>query len=787
MNTGLRKSYAKLTAAFAIVLVVIVLGVVSEAAVAGASQGFPLYSWGGVAGGRLGRPTPAANPSNRPARVVDSDGVARDRWIASSTAAGGSWAISTSGHLYAWGAAWDASHMGQDGIEPPAAFLSGSNINRPRRVGVADNWVEVASIQNFVVLLSSDGEVYRLGSGGPFEAVSTPERVQGPSNFVQISGGFGAVYGITDDGEIWVAGSNSNGILANGTTAGNSTSLVKVEGTADNWVGVSGRNTHAFAINSDGELFSWGNNDLGRTGRGTTLGTTTTPTQIGIGDDWIDVRIVNNAGVAINSDGEIFSWGSNLNGRTGQGVDEDNTLTPTQVGTANNWVTAAGGNQHILALNDDGELWGWGSNTSGQLGLGHSTSPQTTPQFIVQTYGFVDAAVGGGTHSMMLIRTTPAEGALPLSKALQKPQGTPVPDPGVSFTFNVVPYSFNSDTAAVQVALVPVIPLANRTVIIDDTGTTTDPVGGTPPAGGIITTTNSTDLLEGIEFSQPGRFAWRVTEVQTATGVGSDSEVTVFSQAEYEIAVYIQRHPTEMGVFLVAATTIYRLRNADNTVVDPPVKVNDLTFTNTYMRTTAGTTAHPGALRISKIVTGSSPLAPTTPFEFEVTLTRTALCASGTEFTGRVVNNTSNNPILAGEPPVPRVYTFTSGTTRTITLLHNQRLVFDELVVGTHFTVTERAEPNTYASVDLTVDGVPINVAPNETPNTALPIGNHLIGAERNSAAFTNYLLFAHPIGLNIADTTSARLLFLVAIASLALTTHRARKRIEELSVHCLK
>jgi len=773
MYICVRNSFSKIAIAFVIVLALAVTGVMSEVSVAGASQGFPLYSWGNTLTGRLGRPATAEYPNNSPARVLDENGVAQNKWVTSSTASGGSWAISTSGHLYAWGAAWNANQMGQDGVQPPAAFLDGNNINRPMRVGLADNWVQVASVQDFVVLLNSDGEMYRLGNDGLFtgaNASNIPVRMQGPSNFVQVSGGFGAAYGITANGEIWAAGDNNYGILANGTTTGGSTTLVKIENTNDDWVQVSGRETHAFAINENGELFGWGANLNARTGLGVTTGTTTTPTQVSAADNWIDVRVIHHAGIALNENGQIFSWGNDASGRTAQGAFAGTTLTPTQVGAENDWVAIAGGNTGALAFNADGELWGWGLNTSGQIGNGTNTSTNV-PVFVVQTYGFADAARGGGTHSMMLIRTTPAEGTLPLAKALQKPEGTPIPNPGVTFTFNVTPHSFNNNTA--NILPLPTIPLANRTVIINDTGTTTGPTGGTPPAGGIITTTNATDLLEGISFDQPGRFAWRVTEVQTATGVGPSSEVTVFSQAEYEIAVYVQNHPTQAGTFVVSTTTVYRLRNADNTVVNPPVKVDDLIFTNTYMRTTTGTTPDPGALRVSKTVTGQfADLS--TPFSFQVTLTRTALCSATTNFTGRIMQG--NSQVGANIP-------FTSGTTQTITLTHGQRLVFDELVVGTHFSVTELASPAFIASVDLVVNGAAISITPNTIPNTALPIGDHLVGAQNNTAAFTNNLPDPMPTGLSIAGNTVVIPVFLAAVATLVIIVRKTRKRIEELPV----
>ncbi len=41
------------------------------------------------------------------------------------------------------------------------------------------------------------------------------------------------------------------------------------------------------------------------------------------------------------------------------------------------------GNSHTIALAEGGSAWGWGSNTCGQLGLGHMTSPVISPKKVV--------------------------------------------------------------------------------------------------------------------------------------------------------------------------------------------------------------------------------------------------------------------------------------------------------------------------------------------------------------------------------------------------------------------
>ena len=776
-----RTSFFKRSIVVVIALVIATLGVALSVPVAGAAQeGFPIYSWGGSQFGMLGRnfSTSPGSPIffARPAQVLNENNVPRHDFV-SATNSNGSWAVSTSGHLYAWGDRWYRAGMGQNGVQPPAAFLSPTgDIIRPMRVGTANNWVQVSADGRNVVVLNSNGHIYYFGENmyapwNPFPNTYTPTRVQGgPSNFVQVAGG-STIIARTSTGEIWVAGSNHNAVLANGTVGGSSTTLVKVQNTADNWVHVAGSLNHAFAINANGQLFSWGRNHRGTTGRGVIAGHTTTPTQIGTASNWADVRHLVYGGVALNSNGQIFTWGGNEAGVLGQGIvgSHLDVLTPTQVGTANNWVAIYAGHSRVHAINDAYELWGWGLNSGGQIGDGAvgSANNRNSPVFVIQTYGYVRGSLAGNLHSLMLIRTTSVESSMNLTKALQKPEGTPIPNPGVTFTFNVTPHSYNNNTA--QSGLVPTIPLANRSVIINNTGTTTGPTGG------VLTTTNSTDLLEDISFTQIGRFAWRVTEVQTATGVGPNSEITVFSQAEYEIAVYVQIHPTQMGQLQIAATTIYRVRNAQGTLINPPIKVDNLRFDNIYRRTTTGTQACPGALLVSKTVTGVNPPA-NASFDFHVTLTRTVLCPPTTTFTGRVFN--------AANAQVGPNITFTSGTTQTVTLAHDQRLVIERMVIGSSFLVVEPPVAGFDPSVVLHVNGVLITPAPTPGAGGELSTGTHVVGADlRNSAAFTNDHRLPPPTGLNI-DNQTTLLLPVVAIMIVSLLVLKARKRIEDLSIY---
>ena len=80
----------------------------------------------------------------------------------------------------------------------------------------------------------------------------------------------------------------------------------------------------------------------------------------------------------MTTDGRLFSWGSNQYGQLGNGTTTDSNV-PTQVGTASNWVAIAAGTSASMGVQSDGSLWVWGRNDSGQLGLGNTTSPVSTP------------------------------------------------------------------------------------------------------------------------------------------------------------------------------------------------------------------------------------------------------------------------------------------------------------------------------------------------------------------------------------------------------------------------
>lgn len=71
--------------------------------------------------------------------------------------------------------------------------------------------------------------------------------------------------------------------------------------------------------------------------------------------------------LAIKDDGTLWAWGWNRSGQLGDGTDIDRYF-PVKIGPDSDWATVVAGSNHTLALKENGTLWAWGENSYGELG-----------------------------------------------------------------------------------------------------------------------------------------------------------------------------------------------------------------------------------------------------------------------------------------------------------------------------------------------------------------------------------------------------------------------------------
>lgn len=268
---------------------------------------------------------------------------------------------------------------------------------------------------------SNDGTVYawgnnfngQLGDGtsGSGTNKTTPVQVSGLTDVVAVAGGNshslaiksdGAGDGSADDGTVYTWGANNFGQLGydpeptTPTTFENSHTPVQVSGLTD-VVAVAGGTFHSLALKSDGTLWAWGNNDVGQLGNGESGSgvVSNTPVQVedpsdptGFFTDVVAVAAGSNHSLAIKSDGTddgsaddgiVYAWGFNSEGQLGDGTSgspTNNKSTPAQASGLMDVTEVAGGNAHSLALESNGTVYTWGSNSKGQLG--HDPNPATS-------------------------------------------------------------------------------------------------------------------------------------------------------------------------------------------------------------------------------------------------------------------------------------------------------------------------------------------------------------------------------------------------------------------------
>uniref|UniRef100_A0A7N6F9B4 HECT domain-containing protein n=1 Tax=Anabas testudineus TaxID=64144 RepID=A0A7N6F9B4_ANATE len=217
---------------------------------------------------------------------------------------------------------------------------------------------------------AQDGQ---LGAGVERNAVLEPRNchVFSGRGLKEIACGWQHSMFLLRDGSVYTCGSNSCGQLGH-DKPGASPELVVALDTQKITMVSSGR-AHCVAINEQGQVFAWGAGEGGQLGLGTTETVVRIPRLLKrLCDHQISqVMCGNQHCIALSRDGQLFTWGQNTSGQLGLGKGEPSKLFPhplkSLAGIPLAQITAGG--DHSFALSLSGAVFGWGKNRAGQLGL----------------------------------------------------------------------------------------------------------------------------------------------------------------------------------------------------------------------------------------------------------------------------------------------------------------------------------------------------------------------------------------------------------------------------------
>lgn len=237
-------------------------------------------------------------------------------------------------------------------------------------------------------VLKGDGTVWGAGNNTRSQlavtGVSTRPtfgQIPGLTDVVAIAAGASHAVALKRDGSVVAWGANDYGQVS-GPNVTQGTPVV-VQGLAGiPIVAVAAGYAHSMALTRDGRVFVWGWDAEGQLGLGTAGGTQRTAVAVpgiqgvsAIAAGWYHSLAVGSDGTTA---GVLWAWGKNTDfGPLGDGTTLRRT-SPSLVPGLTRVVAAGGGEDFTLAIQDDGSLWSWGKNTSGQLALG-TVTPRFTP------------------------------------------------------------------------------------------------------------------------------------------------------------------------------------------------------------------------------------------------------------------------------------------------------------------------------------------------------------------------------------------------------------------------
>lgn len=333
-----------------------------------------VWCWGGNDYGRVGVSSPPGlvalpgGPATFPVNV-DLPGPA----IEVSVSNDASCAVLASGAIWCWG----RNHNGQLGrgalgtelgVNLPAPVM---NISDARRISLDDDSACALRVDGTVACWGENGRGL-IDNSDTVRVVATP--VAGFANASAIALGGDHVCAVID-GRVGCRGAGTSGELGNGREE-DSDDIVYAS--LDDAVAIEAGFLHTCAVRATGATACWGANNYYVLGDGT-VEDRLVPTPVAGLSDAIAITTGEVASCAVRAGGAITCWGYGAVGLLGDGRSAE--LRARAVSTLPGSDLIAVGRDHSCASNTTAVAC-WGANKSGQLGTGGPRDALATPQVL---------------------------------------------------------------------------------------------------------------------------------------------------------------------------------------------------------------------------------------------------------------------------------------------------------------------------------------------------------------------------------------------------------------------
>jgi alpha-tubulin suppressor-like RCC1 family protein len=210
------------------------------------------------------------------------------------------------------------------------------------------------------VILTKDSSVWTMGKNeygelgdSSFTRRILPVRVKGIPKIINVSRGYKHTLAVDKNNEVWSWGWNNYGQLA-AEEPKDYCYPQKVEALND-IIAVEGGHWHSLALTKEGDVWSWGHNFYGELGNGNREHSEIPQKVKGIKQPIIQIASVGYFSLGLDENGRVWSWGDNNYGQLGDGTTKLAT-TAKQVKGIGNYVRMNKPTKTLLDIDGDFQI-----------------------------------------------------------------------------------------------------------------------------------------------------------------------------------------------------------------------------------------------------------------------------------------------------------------------------------------------------------------------------------------------------------------------------------------------
>jgi alpha-tubulin suppressor-like RCC1 family protein len=299
-------------------------------------------------------------------------------------------ALDANGSVYSWGLN-DVSQLGDGGTTTRSLPVKLTDISLSgTQITTIPTMTAISAGHKFSAAIGANGKLYIWGSTPNGSINTRPTEFR--SSITAVACGYGHAIFVSSASSgffgynVYAVGSNSSGQLGTSSTTNYTTAaLISVSSI----VAVAAGTAFSVALSSSGYVYVWGSNASGQLGNASSASNSLSPICISNGNvtnspfsvgayPIVAIACGSDHVLALNSNGQLYAWGSNQYGQCGTGSTAASLNLPTLVNGATTdspissgtFIVSMGcGQFHSMAMDVEGNVYTWGRNNFGQLAV----------------------------------------------------------------------------------------------------------------------------------------------------------------------------------------------------------------------------------------------------------------------------------------------------------------------------------------------------------------------------------------------------------------------------------